>query len=723
MSTTGVLGYPSNPGFSLSLPPRFQFSYASSQPSSASSSSISSFFSTDANSFQSFASSVSSASGDLSLESGCGAESKTLGTGEVTIQNSQNPSRRRSKRVEAPLPAEWRQNPRRTSGVACAQRPPTLVRQCERKDSFVDGLVDSASQIVETIWPLSVLCMKNDAAGSKAVFPLRIFIQETLRRSRTSYSTLQVALYYLVLIKKCVSNVNSTSEERLVHSLYPRAVHCGRRMFLAALILASKYLQDRNYSARAWSKISGLSTAEINQNEWAFLEAVDWKLHVPEPLFQRWSDIVWKCTPKPGDFIHGEGLRWSNIIPRLNPELDIDLGGQGQLSPDNGSFANALEGSEAASGTVSLPMRPSRQGAAKDQPPAFLRDILSASAPEQSSMGQCKPTLPPLPALGLLPTPQMTPQLSNVYTPAASVDGSCHPRPSIGGAMSQAQSMSVQRSAIDRCPSMARHSQPTPSRGIRRRSSLARSSSSSSSPESMISDVFSHGSSRSSRSSRSSSISSVASGNCAPAVHPRISRQGSRQGARSQSGCLKASKKTLSIASPINEVDFMDTFCLSPDTYSTGSASGGELPSWSSESSAHFSNTHEAAAHVLCELSGSQQKIRPPLARTVSSSSMMSTSSETSQQSRKRSRTDSIDTNLQWTVRRDLLKSIFLGQSRCDSTDSVLPDGRVPDSFLTPNPAPSLPVHNHCQLSMTADEAHEMSLTGLLDLAQHEPWE
>jgi hypothetical protein len=38
-----------------------------------------------------------------------------------------------------------------------------------------------------------------------------------------------------------------------------RAKQCGRRMFLAALILSSKSLQDRNYSARAWSKISGLN--------------------------------------------------------------------------------------------------------------------------------------------------------------------------------------------------------------------------------------------------------------------------------------------------------------------------------------------------------------------------------------------------------------------------------------------------------------------------------
>src|SRR5271156_5656913 len=154
---------------------------------------------------------------------------------------------------------------------------------------------DTSAQIVEAIWPLSSVACRSEM-GIKGVLPLRTFIQETLRRSRTSYSTLQVALYYLILIKPHVPKHDFTMEQPdKVHS--SRALQCGRRMFLSALILASKYLQDRNYSARAWSKISGLNTLEINQNEMAFLLAVNWKLHIPEPIFQRWTDIVLKYTP------------------------------------------------------------------------------------------------------------------------------------------------------------------------------------------------------------------------------------------------------------------------------------------------------------------------------------------------------------------------------------------------------------------------------------------
>src|SRR6478735_9780096 len=146
---------------------------------------------------------------------------------------------------------------------------------------------DSSTQIVEAIWPTSSVVCRNET-GNNSVLPLRTFIQETLRRSRTSYSTLQVALYYLILIKAHVPKHDFTMEQpEDVASV--RALQCGRRMFLAALILASKHLQDRNYSARAWSKISGLKVCEINTNEMAFLAAVNWNLHITDPVWDKWQ--------------------------------------------------------------------------------------------------------------------------------------------------------------------------------------------------------------------------------------------------------------------------------------------------------------------------------------------------------------------------------------------------------------------------------------------------
>ncbi|OAQ29594.1 hypothetical protein K457DRAFT_57590, partial [Linnemannia elongata AG-77] len=128
--------------------------------------------------------------------------------------------------------------------------------------------IDTAALIIESIWPspVGVTC-----SAKTPVIPLHIFVKETLRRSRTTLSTLQLALYYIYKIR-------NQSEP----------VGCGRRMFLAALILASKFQQDRTYSNKAWSKISGLPVAEINLNEITFLTLIDYRLFVSQAVFQKW---------------------------------------------------------------------------------------------------------------------------------------------------------------------------------------------------------------------------------------------------------------------------------------------------------------------------------------------------------------------------------------------------------------------------------------------------
>ncbi len=149
--------------------------------------------------------------------------------------------------------------------------------------------------MIEAIWPLSVSSCGEEATAPSAkrqqLLNLKTFVQEVLKRSKTSYSTLQVALYYLILIQSCLPKHDFTMEQLEDTAAY-RAMQCGRRMFLAALILASKYLQDRNFSTRAWGKISGLRACEINSNEGAFLSAISWRLHVPKGTFDKWENIV-----------------------------------------------------------------------------------------------------------------------------------------------------------------------------------------------------------------------------------------------------------------------------------------------------------------------------------------------------------------------------------------------------------------------------------------------
>ncbi|OAX79765.1 hypothetical protein ACJ72_05913 [Emergomyces africanus] len=727
-----------NPSLQKNVPQPPPQPYAASIASSASSSS-SSVFSLDS-SQSSMSSSTSSV--DVIWENEVlGSDSSQPQAGGRTMSSSieSNFHCFRSGRgcgpkvADAAVAPELRQNPRRsysnssTSSSACARPPPALVRQCDRKVNFVDNLVDSASQIVETIWPLSVVALRNDSPlGSRGVLPLRTFIQETLRRSRTSYSTLQVALYYLIMIKPHVPHHDFTMEQPRGHPC-SRAMQCGRRMFLSALILASKYLQDRNYSARAWSKISGLNTLEINQNELAFLEAVGWKLHISEAVFQRWTDIVLKYTPSADGSPNGEGLTWRAVIPVLTPELDtVDLGTD-QCRPMSDHIMSGTSALPSPSSTPApdrlsnVPPPPQPPQPINDQTPTGPRTVFPTLEPSPYAQ------LPSLPKFASLPTPQMTPQPSAVNTPAVSVGGFLSGKPSICAAMSQARSICAQRTTFDPRPKCI-YSKTVPAEtypSLGRRSSLARSASSTSSPESMISDVPSLTSSRSSRSSRSSSISSVASGTCAP-TQSRLAMRSTRRCTNLQTYSFAAvaaresqknSSFTTAISVPTIDEGSWPHFYESPETFSASISTADSnnmtdhpLSSFSMDTSS-VGLAHEAA-QGLCVLSGALPRSlypsyssNPTNITSTSTSTTSATSNpstppsnpstpSTTRTSRKRTRTTSDDFALHTSVREELLSFSSLHALRSDEDDSnavVAPDTQVADSFLIPRllPPPS----------------------------------
>jgi len=158
------------------------------------------------------------------------------------------------------------------------------------KNALVENLVDTTVQIIDVIWYNFPVHLNSQ------VIPLRLFIQETLRRSRTSWSTLQTALFYLMRIKQQITilylNPDRWSLSKDNNNQGSDPATCGRRMFLASLIVASKYLQDRNYANNAWSKICGLPVQEINAIERRFLKLIDYNLFIGEDRYKRWTSLL-----------------------------------------------------------------------------------------------------------------------------------------------------------------------------------------------------------------------------------------------------------------------------------------------------------------------------------------------------------------------------------------------------------------------------------------------
>ncbi|MCJ1363744.1 hypothetical protein MMC16_002853 [Acarospora aff. strigata] len=447
-----------------------------------------------------------------------------------------------------------------------------------------------------------------------------------------------------------------------------RAMQCGRRMFLAALILASKYLQDRNYSARAWSKISGLNTLEINLNEMTFLTAVNWRLHISENVFQRWTDIVLKYTPStqpppsPTSFPSpiDKKLDWHSIIPKLTPELnDIDIGNMSPPSLPSKLFSTKCHFALYRSAGESL----KHFGTSNAETPTVHSAIPRVLEPTPRQYNAVDRPLPPFVQFGPLPTPQMTPRSTNFNNPAVSINSYSSQRPSMSVAMAQVQNVCLARTTLDPWEPNSQHKGSTNFEShpaLTRRASLARSSSSASSPESMVSDV-------SSRSSRSSSISSVSSSICALSK-PRLAVQATRRCANMQMSGRNETPRNVGIAQFTEDLSSLE-FTSSPESYSSPSLPVPDFADFSLRTprealtKSTSGDLYHVAARGLCELAASRDKVLPK---------------PTSSLNRKRGR-DSVDLTLQHNVRQ-----LVSPRTRNEDDSIILPDSRIADSFLVP---------------------------------------
>jgi hypothetical protein len=63
-------------------------------------------------------------------------------------------------------------------------------------------------------------------------------------------------------------------------------------MFLAALITAHKFLQDKTYKNTAWSKVSGLGVLEITRAEKIMLQSLDYNLYVKKHIYDQWIGML-----------------------------------------------------------------------------------------------------------------------------------------------------------------------------------------------------------------------------------------------------------------------------------------------------------------------------------------------------------------------------------------------------------------------------------------------
>ncbi|KAL7411959.1 hypothetical protein BDY24DRAFT_115866 [Mrakia frigida] len=166
-----------------------------------------------------------------------------------------------------------------------------MVSERSGKKEEADRLVDSTLELLLSVWPsapsslaaltppvsttTTTTCSSDSGTSSSSdsdhdAVPLRTFVNEILRRSRSSCATLRAARLYL----ERAATLLPPGQER------KSTLACPRRTFLSSLILANKFLHDRVYSNRAWGKVSGLQVREISQGETALGDLLGWALWV-----------------------------------------------------------------------------------------------------------------------------------------------------------------------------------------------------------------------------------------------------------------------------------------------------------------------------------------------------------------------------------------------------------------------------------------------------------
>ncbi len=160
-------------------------------------------------------------------------------------------------------------------------------------------LSDQATTIMLLLYPTSA----SSFASTQPLASLKQFIRDFLKKSKTTFSTLQLALLYLVSIK---NNTIKTSKEDLP------ILQCGRRMFLAALVIASKVLLEPPPKNSAWSKLSGLPLAEINLAERLMLQSLDYKTVISLEEFVEWNNALHQSARELFKFIELKASKESN---------------------------------------------------------------------------------------------------------------------------------------------------------------------------------------------------------------------------------------------------------------------------------------------------------------------------------------------------------------------------------------------------------------------------
>lgn len=149
---------------------------------------------------------------------------------------------------------------------------------------------------------------------------------------------------------------------------------CGRRMFLASIMVAAKFLQDKNYSNKAWAKLTGLPSKELGAVEREFLGAIKWDLNFKPGEWESWTRKLADAK-----LCSSTGAARAALAPQRPP-----------LSP---AVAKLKQAVPAAPPSPALSVGSSCSGASTPTPAKHNIPVASAEASSSTSKMPCRSSL------------------------------------------------------------------------------------------------------------------------------------------------------------------------------------------------------------------------------------------------------------------------------------------------------------------------------------------
>ncbi|KAJ9051535.1 PHO85 cyclin-5 [Entomophthora muscae] len=140
--------------------------------------------------------------------------------------------------------------------------------------STTGQLIAVSLATIEMIWGLEV-----DLALNQQGATLYRFVAAVVNQHQQHPETIYTAIMYCLRVNEAVK-VRLRLWKVGQHPL--TAALCCRRMFLAAIISASKFLLDRPIPNSSWAKMVGLNAVEVSRSEFIFLVLINYRLHVKQ---------------------------------------------------------------------------------------------------------------------------------------------------------------------------------------------------------------------------------------------------------------------------------------------------------------------------------------------------------------------------------------------------------------------------------------------------------